>query len=217
MSSAASRFPAAASSPARRRARRSASACRRTCSIRSAAVRRAAGARDAAIQLRAGFVCRDAGRRAGPGAEHRHRSGRNHRSRLHGRRRRRRQHRARAARHRHDRQPGADLHHQRDVPLPELFAASRQGAGLPLHLHRPGGRVAHHRRGERLRPLPHVDRRHAAEDQPQRGRHPRGTESRDGPGFRLRHPLGDALGAPRTGRRPLRHATAFSSRATPRT
>ena len=62
----------------------------------------------------------------------------------------------------------------------DFSQASRQGAGLPLHFHRTGGRVAHHRRGQRLRPLPHVDRRHAAEDQPRRGRHPRGAEARDG-------------------------------------
>ena len=175
------------------------------------------GARDAAVQLRAGFVCRDAGRRAAPACATPSPERRNHRRRLHGRHRRRRQHRARAARHRHERQSGADLHHQRDVPLPELFRAARQGPGLPLHLHRPGGRVAHHRRGQRRRPLPHVDRRHAAEDQPHRGRHPRGAEARDGPRLRLRNPFGHALGAPRAGRRPLRHRPQFSSPATPRT
>ena len=37
--------------------------------------------------------------------------------------------------------------------------AARQGAGLPLHLHRAGGHLAHHRGDQRRRPLPHVDRR----------------------------------------------------------
>ena len=71
---------------------------------------------------------------------HRHgeirRQDRNHRRAIRGRRRRRRQHGARGARHRHERQSGADLHHQRDVPLRRLPRAARQGQGLPLHLHR---------------------------------------------------------------------------------
>ena len=48
-----------------------------------------------------------------------------------------------------------------------------------------------------------------------RGRYPRGAAARDGQGFRLRDPLGAALGAARAGGRQLRHAAACSSPAMP--
>ena len=47
----------------------------------------------------------------------------------------------------------------------DLPVAARQGQGLPLHLHRAGRHLAHHRRDQRRRPLPHVDRRHARQGQ----------------------------------------------------
>ena len=118
------------------------------------------------------------------GARHRarsaHRRDPHHRGGLHGRHRRRRKLRARAPRHHHERQSGAHLHDQRDLPLHEFPRAARQGARLPLHLHRSGRHLAHHRRGQRRRSLPHVDRRHARQGQPHRGRHPRGAAARDG-------------------------------------
>ena len=88
---------------------------------------------------------------------------------------------------------------------PDFHKLHDKGKGYRFIFIGPGGRVADHRRGQRRRPLPHVDRRHAAEDRAQRGRHPRRAQARDGPRLRLRNPLGDALGAARAGRRPLRH------------
>ena len=115
-------------------------------------------------------------------------------------------HRARAARHRHERQSGADLHHQCHVPLPELLRAARQGPRLPLHLHRPGGHLADHRRGQR-RATASACRSSARR---RRSTTPRMTSAR-----RFKRAMGrdfdyeilsvDALGAPRAGRRPLRH------------
>ena len=46
---------------------------------------------------------------------------------------------------------------------PDLAVAARQGARLPLHLHRAGRHLAHDRGDQRRRPLPHVDRRLAGE------------------------------------------------------
>ncbi len=99
---------------------------------------------------------------------------------------------------------------------PDFAVAARQGQGLPLHLHRAGRHLADHRGDQRRRPLPHVDRRLGREGDPHRGRHPRRAAARDGQArLRLRDPVGAALGAARAGRRPLRHATASSSPATP--
>ena len=143
---------------------------------------------------------------------------RRHRGRLSRRHRRRRQPGARARRHHHERQSGADLHHQRDVPLRGLSLAARQGPGLPLHLRRAGGHLAHHRGDQRRRPLPHVDRRLRRQGDPHRGRHPRTRSTRAmGRDVRLRDPVGDAVGAARARRRQLRHASASSLPATPRT
>ena len=72
---------------------------------------------------------------------------------LHRRLRRRAQPGARDARHRDARQPGADLHHERDLPLPAPALAARQGQGLPPHLHRPGRHLVDHRRDQRPRPM----------------------------------------------------------------
>ena len=67
--------------------------------------------------------------------------------------RRRPQPGARDARHRHERQPRAHLHHQRHLPLPDLVAAARQGAGLSVHHPRARGHVGHHRGDQRPRPV----------------------------------------------------------------
>ena len=83
---------------------------------------------------------------------------------LHRRLRRRAQPGARDARHRDAGQSGADLHHQRDLPLPAPALAARQGQSLPPHLHRPGRHLVDHRRHQRPRrvALFHHRRRRAA-------------------------------------------------------
>ena len=111
-------------------------------------------------------------------ARHRNRRDLRDRRRLSRRHRRRRELGARRARHRHERQCGADLHHQRDVPLRRLSRAARQGPRLSLHLHRTRGHLAHHRGDQRRRPLPHVDRRLRRQGEPRRDRHPRGAQAR---------------------------------------
>ena len=88
---------------------------------------------------------------------------------------------------------------------PDFASLHRLRARLPLHLRRPGRHLAHHRGDQRPRPLPHVDRRLDRQGQPLGGRYPRGAPARRRPRLRLRNSLGHALGAPRTGRRPLRH------------
>ena len=126
----------------------------------------------AALRHRADGVCgnRRWCRRAD--ARRRDRRDRRHHGRLSGRHRRRRQPGARTRRHHHERQSGADLHHQRDVPLRGLSLAARQGPGLPVHLRRAGGHLAHHRGDQRRRPLPHVHRRLRRQGEPHRGRYP---------------------------------------------
>ena len=167
---------------ARRRVRRSASACRRTCSTRSCGassgtfphVRLRYGTELMAFAETADGVVAQMRDAATGETEDDH-------GRLSGRHRRRRQPGARTRRHHHERQSGADLHHQRDVPLRGLSLAARQGPGLPLHLHRTGGHLAHHRGDQRRRPLPHVDRRLRRQGDPHRGRYPRRARARHGP------------------------------------
>ena len=53
----------------------------------------------------------------------------------------------------HARQSGADLHHERDLPLPAPVVAARQGQSLPPHLHRAGRHLVDHRRHQRPRPM----------------------------------------------------------------
>ena len=101
--------------------------------------------------------------------------------RLPGRHRRRSQHGSRARRHHDERQSGVDLHHQRHVPLSRLHVTARQGQRLPLHLHWAGGYLADHRRHQRRRSLPHVDRRLGRQGRALGGRHSRRSAARDGP------------------------------------
>ena len=149
---------------ARPRARRSASACRRTCSIPSSSSGRRSFRASRCSTTPSWSASRTRARRCARPCATRdtRRDARDHR-RLHDRHRRRRLVRARDARHPHERAPGAHLHHQRDLPLPGLRHAARQGQGLPLHLHRAGRHLADDRGDQRRRPLPHVDRRHAGE------------------------------------------------------
>ena len=109
--------------------------------------------------------------------------------RLYDRYRWRRQPRARDARHHGEGNPALTYTTNVMFRCADRRAA-RQGVGYPLHLHRAGGHLADHRGGQRRRSLPHVDRRLGRQARTQRGRHPRGAAARDGPGLRLRDPVG---------------------------
>ena len=87
-----------------------------------------------------------------------------------------------------------------------------KGTGLPFHLRRARGHLAHHRGDQRRRALPHVDRRLRRQGDPYRGRHPPCADARRGPRVRLRDPVGDAVGAARARRRQLRDAAGVHCR-----
>ena len=76
------------------------------------------------VPHRADFVCGNGGRRDSAAARHRNRRDLRDRRRLSRRHRRRRELGARTRRHHNERQCGADLHHQRDVPLRRLSLAA---------------------------------------------------------------------------------------------
>ena len=118
------------------------------------------------------------------------------RGRLHGRHRRRRQHACASSSAFHERPSGAHLHHQRDLPLPRLRVAARQGQGLSLHLHRAGRHMAHDR-GDQRRATASACRSSA---RPTRCNHSEADiraalRRAMGKDFRLRNPVGHALGA----------------------
>ena len=102
---------------------------------------------------------------------------------------------------------GADLHHQRDLPLRGLRLAARTRAARPTASSSSGRKAPGSPSWRSTAAIvAHVDRRRGRQGAAHvGGRHPRRAPARRRPRLRLRNPLRDALGATRAGRR---HATA---------